>query len=254
MASFGDHWRDRDTLFELATARDFVRLNECDLVLNSSQNHGEFAFFVQSAAARRKRPAPPTTQAAPPEVPQTAPVVVTPPAPTPVLAVEEATPALPEGEPEAAPPSLAELRPRSPVILSGPRPDVQPEPAIPAPQSLTAEGAAPPGEPEDDTPQRDAVTVAGHSDETQASLPTPIVRLTPPSTQIKSGGLNALAAGQKPPSAPEPPEPQSTIVRLKIPEPKLPLSLHKPPASTSNVALTKKPHMDAPAESSEEAS
>jgi hypothetical protein len=247
LASFGDHWRDQDTVFELATARDFVRLNECDLVLNSSTNHGEFAFFVQSAAAHRKRTASAAAQAAPPEPAQPAPVVVAPPAPTPVMVVEETTPVIPESEPEPAPPSLAELRPRPHI------------PAVPAPQPLAAEGAAPPGEPEEDTSQRDAVTVTSHSDDTQTSQTTQIVRLTPPSTQIKSGGLDALAADQKPRPAPEPPEPQATIVPLKIPDPKPPLSLRKPPASTSNVALTKKPQpshppkTDAPAESSEEA-
>ena len=55
LASFGDHWRDQDTLFELATARDFVALNGLELVLDASGDQADFAFFVPSTAEARAR-------------------------------------------------------------------------------------------------------------------------------------------------------------------------------------------------------
>ncbi|HLA44140.1 MAG TPA: hypothetical protein VJZ27_11925, partial [Aggregatilineales bacterium] len=51
VASFGDHWRNQDTTFELKTARDFVLLNGSELILkwDKDARMGEFAFFVPSA-------------------------------------------------------------------------------------------------------------------------------------------------------------------------------------------------------------
>lgn len=49
LESFGDHWRAQDTVFELKTARDFVALNEAELVLITTPTHGEFTFFVRAA-------------------------------------------------------------------------------------------------------------------------------------------------------------------------------------------------------------
>ncbi len=58
LESFGDHWRAQDAAFELYTARDFVRLNGCDLLLNPKENAGEFAFFVPAKGARAQTDAP----------------------------------------------------------------------------------------------------------------------------------------------------------------------------------------------------
>ncbi|MBN1678999.1 MAG: hypothetical protein JW966_01820 [Anaerolineae bacterium] len=57
IASFGDHWRSKDAVFELTTARDFVRLNGSELLIHASEGHGEFAFFIRAAAVAS--PAPP---------------------------------------------------------------------------------------------------------------------------------------------------------------------------------------------------
>ncbi len=73
LAGFGDHWRAQDTGFELATARDFVRLNGAELMLNSSSAHGEFMFFVRAAGAPKKKTPPPPARAQVPP-PQTRPL------------------------------------------------------------------------------------------------------------------------------------------------------------------------------------
>lgn len=52
MESFGTHWRAQDTAFELATARDFVSLNGCELTLATTALEGEFVFFVRVAGGR----------------------------------------------------------------------------------------------------------------------------------------------------------------------------------------------------------
>jgi hypothetical protein len=243
LTSFGSHWRAQDAVFELTNARDFVRLNGCELVLNVTPQHGEFAFFVPAAASRPQtgrlsavqaaaQPTRPSTQTAPlssqvvtPKTPKPAveegisssddtpvlegPEPIPPPASKP--AVEEGvsspddTPVM-RGPGPVPPPTLAELRPR-------PRQAVPPPSPVPPPATAGPEGQAPQGEPDGE------MLKAGES--------------TGADTVQRS-------SSERPPAAPEPKAPfGSVIVRAKIPEPKLPEHLHTPPASTSNVALTK---------------
>ena len=76
LTSFGEHWRDRDTAFELRTARDFVALNGSELIVNSYHNVGEFAFFVRGAGVSKKIESPrrPVTEEVP-QVPAEVPVI-----------------------------------------------------------------------------------------------------------------------------------------------------------------------------------
>jgi hypothetical protein len=57
LESFGEHWRAQDTVFELMTARDFVALNNAELVLITTPTHGEFTFFVRAAGRMAAAPA-----------------------------------------------------------------------------------------------------------------------------------------------------------------------------------------------------
>ncbi len=214
---FGEHWRAQDTLFELTTARDFVRLNGCELLLASTAEYGEFAFFVSATVGKRRTGAMPSVLVAttpePGASPDSVPLVSGPqvsgPPPVSQLAatapeivssqVSSDTPVMKESEapPEpVVPPTLAVLRPLPPQMMR-------------AAQLLAAasEGRIAPGEP--DEPK----TAAG---ETTAASTDP------------SGSA----------AVPEP-RPASVIVRARIPEPKLPERLRTPPASTSNVALTR---------------
>jgi hypothetical protein len=61
---FGEHWRAHDAVFELTTARDFVQLNGCELTLNSTADHGEFAFFVPAAVSKYRADQVPVTRPA----------------------------------------------------------------------------------------------------------------------------------------------------------------------------------------------
>jgi hypothetical protein len=205
---FGDHWRDQDAVFELSTARDFVRLNGCELVLNSTAEHGEFAFFVPAAVVKRRTGQLPAAQAVKPPA-QTAPLpsqVITPPDRPPhesvVIAASGDTPVFKESAPAApppAPPSLAVLRPLPPQFM--PRPAALPTAPTPDGQVPQVDGEA-----------------------------------------AKTGECTGSDAIQRSsaeaPKKPQPP-PGSVIVPAKIPEPKLPERLRTPPASTSNVALTR---------------
>jgi hypothetical protein len=241
ITSFGDHWRAKDAVFELTNARDFVRLNGCELVLNSTPQHGEFAFFVPAAVGWRQtgrlpaarasaHPTRPSTQTAPlspqvvtPKTPKLAveegvsssgdtPVFEEPgpiPLPAPKPAVEKGvsssgdTPVL-KGPGLVPPPTLAELRPR-------PRQAVPPP--VRPPTLATPEGQARQGEPDGE------MLKEGES---------------------ASADAVRRSSSEQPPAAPAPRTPPgSVIVRAEIPEPKLPDHLRTPPASTSNVALTK---------------
>jgi len=178
LASFGSHWRAKDTVFELTHARDFVRLNGCEVTLNTHEQIGEFAFFVYSVKAFKARAMAAAAVAAttPTPVP-TAPQAAAPsPAPAPTPA-----PAATRSLDEITPPSLAMLRP---------------------PRAMSAEGQVSPVEPDETAPK------PGHSAETKLSRPTTT-------------------------------EPETLIVTVKIPGPKPPDILRTPPASTSNVALTR---------------
>jgi len=58
--SFKDHWRDQTTLFELATARDFIRLNGSDLMLGVGGALSDLMFFVRAAGVKRETLPPPS--------------------------------------------------------------------------------------------------------------------------------------------------------------------------------------------------
>jgi hypothetical protein len=228
---FGEHWRAQDAMFELATARDFIRLNCCELTLNSTADHGEFAFFVQAAVNKRRvdqvpgtRPAEQVAEAVAQTSPQRPPVILppetvalteTPQAPEKTAETEAAsgdTPVFKDPTPTApppVPPTLAVLRPLPPQVI--PTPPVTPPPASP-------EGEASPGEPEEN-------------------------KHTQPDAEAPAPGERALAGVDTPPQPPGEtpikPAPPAVIIPARIPEPKLPEHLRTPPASTSNVALTR---------------
>jgi hypothetical protein len=194
IASFGDHWREQDSLFELTMARDFVRLNKCELLLVTTPQHGEFAFFVPATVNKRRTGELPQAAAQ-----QTA--VTAAPQPAPEM-VSSATPVIKESvvPPEpVVPPTLAVLRPLPPQMMR----------AASKP-TAASEGKVAPGEP--DEPK----TVTG-----------------------EPAGSSAGTAAR----------PASVIVRARIPEPKLPEHLRTPPASTSNVALTRETQTMVPAAS-----
>jgi hypothetical protein len=164
LTSFGSHWRAQDTAFELATARDFIRLNGSDLVLASGEGYGELSFFVRAAASGKTRPLNPEVLAKAAPLPEAPPVVLE-------TLSSDATPAFPEAQivppPEPTIPPI--LRPLPLRRSSQRRPVAKPKteeaPAVPAQpategRDTAAEGSAPPVEPQesvirlipDDTP------------------------------------------------------------------------------------------------------
>ncbi len=226
---FGEHWRGQDAMFELATARDFVRLNGCDLILNATAEHGEFAFFVQAAVVKRRtgevpvvRPA---EQAAEPPAPTVLlrPQVIAP--ATPAAQVETPqepektfstvsgdTPVIPEPEPAApppVPPSLAVLRPLPPQVIPAHRV---------IPPAATLEGETSAGESRESRHVRAGAEAPASGERTLTGADT----VRRPSAE-----------------APATPESPAVIVPARIPKPQLPERLRTPPASTSNVALTR---------------
>lgn len=239
LMSFGDHWRAQDTLFELSTARDFVRLNGGDLVLNPSDTQGEFVFYMPRAdTPHGKTPVPAhvalertyvigrvepamtvkTRDAAPPpgdpapDDPITETPVLRPgvhaPLITPVLRRDDAP----------TPPRLADLRPTPGSVAR----------RLEALAASSPEGTQPSAEPPD--------PASKERTEVRALTPTPVLRLTPPAR----------------PKSPEPPgesaAPRPTIVPAKIPDPRPPAMLRTPPASTSHVALPKETQTLTPVE------
>jgi hypothetical protein len=192
LASFKDHWRAQDTVFELVTARDFVRLNGSELLLAPNEDGGQFSFYVRVAGAPLRVPAGGG-----------------------VSAMEnDATPILGEfAKPLATPDATPILKDFEPPALSALRP--LPHYARPAgPMVSAAEGDQTPIEPREESVQPAVSPTA----DTMVNMPTPLVPVTVP---------------------PPPPESQSVIVPAKIPPPQLPSQLRTPPASTSNVALTR---------------
>lgn len=176
LASFGDHWRDQDTLFELATARDFVALNGLELVLNTSGEQCEFAFFAPSTADARARL---VADAQPGGDASAAPHVMRNDA-TPVIfekiaARSDATPALPDPPPDAH------------ADENAPEPFPDP-PVIPSP-------VAPPDAPADpDSTGPTAITLK--DDDTQPGTQTLVIR-RPPRDQADEAppGADAKTAG-----------------------------------------------------------
>jgi hypothetical protein len=228
LASFGDHWRAQSTAFELTTARDFIRLNGGELTLKSADNQGEFSFFVRAAGARRpKLPLPLDEESSPPPPSSITPPPVGQGATTTEVKELDATPVIPPPmlEEPAGPPPLATLRPLPP-----------PSKLVPLLTSLRAqatnagEGQSPPIEPEESPSKVSDSAPAGESSQLPAAEPS-----VPPASAAES-------EDQAPPAG-------AVIVPVKLPAPALPSKFRTPPASTSNVALTRDTQTFAPVES-----
>jgi hypothetical protein len=271
LASFGDHWRERDTVFELSTARDFVRLNGCALALNATDIGGEFAFFVRAVGAEKRETSlatagaprittaqskaaadgkavagqeltePATDKGAttektfatpvmrrygqtkpldPDAVARyldqrgaaehdsgTTPVVETPAIkPTPDPAAQMPAP---QPVPEGAPPTLAMLRPFPPRLRGD------------ATRPPTLDGREHPREP---------AAASGPADDSTQENP-------PGTSRSLTGALRRLPSESTAKTNPK--QNDTIILRADIPAPQLPDHLRKPPAATSNVALTR---------------
>lgn len=209
--SFSGHWRAQDTVFELATARDFVRLNGGEIEMNLDKQQGAFSFFVRHVgAAKDKARTAPVSMETPLLLEET-------PLPAAPAKAEindtNATPVVKQEEIEqipARPPKLSVLRPRPGEV------------SVPAP--APKEGQTPPIEPE----ERSSTTpdIAHEDQDTRVGLKTSLLPPLPPALRPQK-------------SKPEPEKSESVIVPIKIPPPTPPNALRKPPAATSNVALTK---------------
>jgi hypothetical protein len=90
---------------------------------------------------------------------------------------------------------------------------------------MPKEDQTPPIEPEVRSPE--GPDVPHEADDTHVSMKTSLLPPLPPS----------LHPRPKPAESPE--KPESVVVPIKIPPPTPPSALRKPPAATSNVALTK---------------
>ncbi|NLX10570.1 MAG: hypothetical protein GXY36_13015 [Chloroflexi bacterium] len=221
IASFSGHWREQNVALELANARDFIRLNSYELLLNSAPGQSEFAFFVQRARATRPPEAAPSEQAE-----SAGETVALESDETPILT--DLLPPIPSQD-EATPkaPPLAVLRPLPPVSrvespISPPLPPtpdpVQPEStALPKDNSVTivssstplmrtvlsaSEPAAPPPTPPAAPDQPAESVEAAVPDETR-----PIILPAESAAPNRHAPANDLAPRQtsepKPPSAPE---------------------------------------------------
>jgi hypothetical protein len=260
LASFGDHWRAQSMAFELTTARDFVRLNGGELTLKPVDNQGEFSFFVRAAGAPRAIVPLPSPEGVS-ETDST----------TTEIKELDSTPVIPQPvqEEPATPPTLAVLRPLPPParlmpLLTNLR----------AQAASDAEGQAPPVEPKEPPSRTDkAAPETVNRPPTTARQAAETSRQSPPSPPATSAA-SAAAPGEstQPPSpggegrqpaaaesaAPQPttsqpgeqmPSSDSVIVPVELPAPALPSKLRTPPASTSNVALTRDTQTVAPSES-----
>lgn len=207
--SYGSHWRAQDTVFELATARDFIRLNGSEIEMSLTKQQGAFSFFVRQTGVIKDKSRivqgsleTPLMLEEPDEIPVKAEARDV--DATPVISQEEI-----DGIP-VLPPTLAALRPRPGMV------------SVPAP--APKEGQTPPIEPEERSPKAPFVP---HEDyDTHISMKTAILPPLPPALQPQK-------------SKPAPEKPKSVIVPIKIPPPTPPSALRKPPAATSNVALPK---------------
>jgi hypothetical protein len=242
IASFGDHWRAKDTEFELKMARDFIQLNGCELTLIATASYGEFSFFVRAASAGLKTDELPATRAA-----------TASPAPDAAQAklFSDDTPVIKEKPPEPAPPApaptLAVLRPLPPQALPKPQPTQSlpktsplppAAPPPPMPPAASAEGRAQPVEP-DETPS----ATAGEPPQTESRSAG--VSHTADTIRRKLAGPAGTPPSPAPTSSDAPPDTRregapdkrktdTVIVKLNLPEPKLPERLRTPPAATSH--------------------
>lgn len=263
LASLGDHWRAQSTAFELTTARDFIRLNGGELTLKSADNQGEFSFFVRAAGARRPKlplaldkessPPPPGSLTPPPAAQEAA---------TTEVKELDATPVIP-------PPTLEE--PAEPKPLATLRPLPPPSRLVPLLTSLKAQAAAegqpPPVGPEESPSRAAETTPEAAKRPTDAAgniavSPTGTPRQSPPAPQTPvtlaaPGGESRQLPAAEPPAPPanaaesrdQAPPANAVIVPVKLPAPTLPSKFRTPPASTSNVALSRDTQTFAPVES-----
>lgn len=247
LASFGDHWRAQDTVFELATARDFVGLNDSELILRSSPNSGEFAFFIWRSGVKRRAAVAGAVQEH--------------------KAVAESSTAviregdLPEGNRK---PTTKELQASDPTPVMPP--PVEPRPVrladlTPAHFPLPPDSFAP-GDGTDVASQLEEKTSEPDRTDTPAATPeepghatvsrlgdeTPLMRPGPVRTPelsrnlVKTGPLAGDKRPQtgslaKPPKSGQEQNGGAIIVPANVPEPKLPSSMHRPPAATSHGAV-----------------
>lgn len=233
IASFGDHWRAQDTLFELTTARDFVRLNGCQLAFNTGPDYGEFAFFVPAAAGRRQTGTAPQVQAVG------------------TLAPSHSTPVIKEPEPAPvppAPPLLAVLRPLPPQIAST-RPAVR----------TASEGRAPRGEPEEVKPAVQAQDAPKAGESSSAPFETRRARssIKPPETAAPAASV--IRSVKLPePKMPEhlrtPPAATSNVALTRETQTLAPVRPEDAPAAGNSDAAVNPPQQGAPSSAREESS
>ncbi len=221
LTSFGTHWRAQDTAFELAAARDFIRLNGSELILASGDGYGDLSFFVRAAASGKTRPLNPEmlSKAEASSAVQQA-------------LASDATPAFPEAK--IVPPSQPEippiLRPLPPPHSSRPRPAEKRKsgeaPAVKI--EPAAEGSAPPVEPQEpalSSEPGEATVIRLISEDTPTVRDMPVL------------------------PAPEPPAEGTVIVAVKIPAPQLPSRLAAPPAATTVGAIIRQTQTLSPVKS-----
>lgn len=232
LASFGSHWRAQDTAFELATARDFIRLNGSDLALASGDGYGEFAFFVRAAASGKTRPLNPDA-AAKAALAASSPPETLPTTPPPEALPSDATPAFPEARivppPKPSIPPILRPLPLPRAASSRPARSEPAESLDPAKKPESVEGVTPDVEPPGAAPQADEGEAKPDVVETASASAGTVIRLTPDDTPVVSPSPAV--------PAPEPPAPGTVIVPVKIPAPHPPRRLVAPPASTTAGAL-----------------
>jgi hypothetical protein len=256
LASFGDHWRAQSMAFELTTARDFVRLNGGELTLKPVDNQGEFSFFVRAAGAPRAK------------VPMPRPEAASETDSTTEIKEVDSTPVIPQPvqEEPAKPPTLAVLRPLPPPARLMPLLT-----NLKAQAASDAEGQAPPVEPKESPSRTDKAapeavnrppaTTRQATETSRQSPPSPPTASAaapgesaqPPAPAGESPQPSAAESAAPPPTTSESgeqtPSPDSVIVPVELPAPALPSKFRTPPASTSNVALTRDTQTVAPSES-----
>lgn len=282
IASFGSHWRAQDAVFELTNARDFVRLNGCALVLNRTQSGGEFTFFVRSASARR-RSAKTDAGAQVTAQPKTATVPKSRPKAQPEQPAAQEPAQEPAQQPAAQAPDQAVAKKSDTRIdPDAVQQAAQRHPTPPPGRTKPLDEAALARylerhqqrsqlRPDDPTPivsfdEHEALSDESHEAASQALVdagethsgttqPGPVQRRTRsllPPTAARSS-TDSAAEGTQP--AAEPPVPphldpkrktDTVIIKANIPAPHLPDHLRKPPATTSNVALTRDTQTFAP--------
>ncbi len=252
LASFGDHWRARDAVFELSMARDFVRMNGSELLLHSTEHHGEFVFFIWRAGA--KRGPLPSLEALIPALPGTGPLV--PGASRAATQQSSVTQVISEGDllgktarPASKPiskPITSEVRPApdTPVLKPPSVPEASeptpPRPAsarpshFPLPPTVFGPDTRPPAPPRE-------VTASAAQPSQPAPTPSPATpKSAVPSPAAPSPATPSPAAPSpatpKPaattPAAPSPATPTSAVPKPPLPEPRLADTVAAPPPHT----------------------